>query len=81
MRGQLGVVSATMAMRRHARFCWCFRFVSVVTKASNPSFSAASSNSPFVSFDQPRSYAVTTCYSAGKSVTRLTQYKCQPRPH
>ena len=53
-------VRTTIAMRRTPRFCWCLRFLSVVTKISNPSRSAASSKSPFSRVAQLRSYAVET---------------------
>ena len=60
IRGQLGVLSTTIAIRRDCKFCWYLRLPSVVTKISKLSLSAASSNSPFFSVDQPRSKAVVT---------------------
>ena len=62
MRGQLVVCSTNTAMLRPARFCWYFRFLSVVMKASNRACSAAAMSSPFFKPDQPRSYAVSTVW-------------------
>ena len=55
---------AQLKGRRPVRFCWYLRFLSVVTKTSNPDSSAAQMRSPFESCDQPRSCAVTTAWPA-----------------
>ena len=58
--GKLVVLCTTTAMRRIARFCWYLSWVPVVGNSSKPWLSAAASNPPFLSVDQPSSYAVDT---------------------
>ncbi len=54
------MLRTTTEIRRARRFCWYLRFVSVVTNMAKPADSAATSNSPFFSIDQPRSNTVDT---------------------
>jgi hypothetical protein len=60
MRGQLVDESTIIAIDRPTGFCWWRRFLSVVSRISKPSRSAAASNCPFVRVCQPRSKAVST---------------------
>jgi len=63
MRGQLVVISTAMARRRPGKFCWYFKFWSVVTKASKPAASALVSRSPFLSSCQASSRVVViSCF-------------------
>ena len=66
MRGQLVELKTTMDRLLAARFCWYFRFLSVVTKTAKPASSAKEMSSPFFNFAQPSSKAVSTKCSVSK---------------
>jgi len=53
-----------MANLLAARFCWCLRFLSVLTKTSKPACSAAARSSPLPMRDHPYSKAVSTSWPA-----------------
>ena len=58
--GQFAEGRTTTPMDLFFRFCWCSRFLSVVTKISDPYFSARSSSSPLSSLDHSFSASVST---------------------